>query len=111
MRELHDELIHDAACTDRSANRLKPKIGRIHADEMILVEALELIVSDAPRHYRDVIDVGLRHHRCHCGVDIPGLELVAAVRFPKWDKVVIGHIALPFYQRLNPNIAAGRNGN
>ena len=44
MGKVHDEFIHDAACTDCAANGSEPKIGRIHTYEMILVKALELIV-------------------------------------------------------------------
>ena len=41
MGKMHDEFIHDAACTDCAANGSEPEIGRIHTYEMILVKALD----------------------------------------------------------------------
>jgi hypothetical protein len=53
------------------------------ADEMIFIEALELVVPHAARHRRHVVDVG-SHDRCrHGGVDVTRLELVTALGFPK----------------------------
>ncbi len=63
MSKVHDEFIHNAVGADRAAHGSEPEIGRIHPDEMILVKALELIVPDASRHRRNVVDVGFRHHR------------------------------------------------
>jgi hypothetical protein len=68
---------------------------------MILVKALELIVPDAPGHRWDVVDVGLRHHRCHGRIDIPGLKLVTAVRLPQCDEIQTSHIVLLVYLRLS----------
>jgi hypothetical protein len=48
-----------------------------------------------------VVDVGRRDHRGHGGVNVSGLELVAAVRFPKCDEIRIAHIALLVYMRMN----------
>src|SRR5215467_370705 len=54
---------------------------------MIFVKALELVVSYTAGHCGNVIDVWLRNHSSHCGINIPRLELTAAMRFPKCDEV------------------------
>ena len=58
----------------------------------------ELIVPDPASHGRDVVDIGLRHHRRHGGIDVTGLELVAAMRLPQGGKVM-GHGVLPRHRR------------
>src|SRR6266404_8604836 len=94
VSKLHDKFIHEAVGADCAADGNQPEIGRIHPDEMILVKTLEMIVPDASSHCGNVVDVRFRHHRCHSGIDISGLELVAAVRFPKRDEVKTSHIVL-----------------
>ncbi len=75
--EVHDEFIHDAACADRAGNRREPEIGRIHAYEMILVEALELIVSDSPGYCGDVIDVAMEQFETNTNVEFAVVLLTA----------------------------------
>ncbi len=66
MGEAEQQLVDDLACpevtrgigADRAAHRRQRRVGRIAADEVVLVEALELVVADASGHGRDVIDVG-----------------------------------------------------
>ena len=93
VSKVHNEFINDAVSTDCAADWDEPEIGRIHSYEMVFVKALKLIVPDSSRHRRNVVDVGLRHHSCHRGINIPGLELAAAVCFPKkpWWQESDGH--------------------
>src|SRR6185312_1920107 len=86
VREAEDHLVDDLVGADRAADRRHPHVRRIAADEMVLVEALELIVADAARHGRHVVDVG-------------GLELVAAMRFPERDQIRTGH-AVSFQEAI-----------
>jgi hypothetical protein len=59
---------------------------------MVLVEALELIVSDATGHSRNVIDVWLSHHRRHRRIGIAYFEFGPAMRFPKIREAVGLHL-------------------
>ena len=58
---------------------------------MILVKSLQLIVTHSAGHGRYMVDVGLGRHGGHGGVNVPGLELIAAVRLPQRYKIGIGH--------------------
>jgi hypothetical protein len=51
--KVHNELINDTVYTDRPADGRKPKIWRINADEVVLVEALEFVVADARRSWSE----------------------------------------------------------
>ncbi|MNH46772.1 hypothetical protein D3C79_1096950 [compost metagenome] len=52
-------------------------------NEVMLIEAAELLASDAPGHGRDVIDIGFSDHRGHCRGDVAGFELVLDVLVPQ----------------------------
>ena len=45
---MHDELVDQAVIANGTTDRRQPKIWGIHANEMIFVKTLEVIVSDAP---------------------------------------------------------------
>ena len=50
---------------------------------MVHIEALQLIVSDAAGHCRDMVDIRFRHHGFHRCIHVPAGKLVLAVRIPK----------------------------
>lgn len=90
MGELEQHLIDDLLGADRAAYWRQFGIRWVPADEMVLVKALELVVADADRRRR-VVHVRLGDHRRHGGVDVPGFELISAMRLPKGDEIVVGH--------------------
>jgi hypothetical protein len=47
MREGEQHLVDDLVLANRAADRNELRVIRVLADEMVFVEALELIVSDA----------------------------------------------------------------
>lgn len=75
---------------------------------MVLVKALELVVADAAGHCRHVVHVGLGDHRRHGGVDVPGFELISAMRLPKGDEVVVGHEPVLSVLRPHSETTGGR---
>jgi hypothetical protein len=87
--EGEDHFVDDLIGADGAAHRRHAGVGRIAADEMVLVEALQLVVSDAAGQGRHVVDVRRPHH-ARQSLDVAGLELVAAMRLPEGDEVV-GH--------------------
>jgi hypothetical protein len=89
--EAEDQLVDDLVGADRAADRLELGVGRIAADEMVLVEPLQLIVADAAGHRRHVVHVRPLDHGRHGGIDVARLELVAAMGFPQGDEVGSGH--------------------
>src|SRR3954469_25138108 len=56
-----NRIVHEAVCPYGAADRDQPRVVRVRADEMVRVEALELILVDAARHDRDVVDVRVVH--------------------------------------------------
>ena len=88
MGEGEHQLVDDLIGADGAADWRQGRVRRIAADEMVLVEALQLIVPDAAGHGRHVVDVGRRDHGRHGGVDVAGLELMAAMGFPEGGEVV-----------------------
>ena len=61
----------------------------VPADEMVLVKALELVWPTPIGVGAGSREVG--DHRRHGGVDVPGFELISAMRLPKGDEIVVGH--------------------
>jgi hypothetical protein len=91
MGEAEDQLVDDLVGADGAADRPELGVGRIAANEVVLVEALQLIVPDAAGHGRHVVDVGPFDHGRHGGIDVARLELVAAMGFPHGDEIGSGH--------------------
>ena len=91
MGNFEKHLVHELVGADRAAYRRQFGVRWVAADEVALVKALELVVADTAGHCRHVVHVGLGDHRRHGGVDVPGFELISAMRLPKGDELVVGH--------------------
>jgi hypothetical protein len=108
MREANDELIDDLTVADGAADRRQAKVGRIALDEVVFVEALEFVMPDATGHGRDVVHIGCRDHRPHRCIDIPRLELVAAMRFPQRNQLGFRHPRFLSQCRIDPTSSSAK---
>ncbi|KAG1167194.1 hypothetical protein G6F35_017811 [Rhizopus arrhizus] len=55
MREAEQQFVHDLGRADGARQRDQPGIRRVAVDEMVLVEARQLLVAHAARHRRDMV--------------------------------------------------------
>ncbi|KAG1389467.1 hypothetical protein G6F59_015535 [Rhizopus arrhizus] len=83
MREAEQQFVHDLGRADGARQRDQPGIRRVAVDEMVLVEARQLLVAHAARHRRDMVHVGFGHHRGHGGGHIARAEFIFAVLVPQ----------------------------
>src|SRR5262249_7935832 len=102
MGEGEKHLVDDLVPANRTTDRDALRVIRILPDEMVFIEALQLVVSDAANHGRDVVDVRRVDHCCHGSIDVPCLEFVPAMGFPESDEVMVGHDSLPVHGPILP---------
>ena len=91
MSEGYDHLIHDPVGSYSPADKLHGHARRIVRDEVILIEAFQICISNASRECRDMVHIyegsvqyvsmravvltGFFHHGSHCRRGILGSEL------------------------------------
>src|SRR5207249_1347429 len=82
MSELEDHLIDQLIVPDgpRDGNQLRVR-GHLR-NETFGVELPQLLTPNAPRQHRDVVDIGVVHHRCESIFDTACDELVADMFLP-----------------------------
>ncbi len=93
MGEVHDQLGDHSVLSDRTGHLDDTDVLGPAADEVGGVETTDLVGSDAPGEGRYVVDVGLRHHRRHGGVDVLEFEFVGDVLVE--DRAEIGVTRVP----------------
>ena len=87
--EAKQHLVHQPVRADGARYRNQSGVLRRGRNEVVLVEALQLLVADAAGQRGNVIDVRLRDHGVHGRIHVAGAELVHGVRFPQRGQVVV----------------------
>jgi len=82
MSATKQKLVHDPIDAHSPADQLQRSVICIAEDEVIAVEAGQIISADASRQRRHMVDVGLQHHRSHRALDAAVSKLEARVLVP-----------------------------
>src|SRR5260221_10458394 len=87
MGETEDHFVHNPVRSDRTRNWDGTGVARIEVKKVVLVEIVELVISDTASHRRNTVDVRLRHHRLHVRLHIPIDELTFQMAVPKRGQI------------------------
>jgi hypothetical protein len=79
MREAHDHLINDLIDANGARHPHRFRVLRPLGDEVMLVESAHFGIAHTTGHDRDVVDIGIGHHRLHGGLNIVEFELISQV--------------------------------
>src|SRR5260370_2957781 len=103
MGETEDHFVHNPVRSDRTRNWDRTRVPRIDVQKVVLVEIVELVISDTASHRRNTVDVRLRHHRLHVRLHIPIDELTFQMAVTKRGQIKLWAHTSPHPPERAPN--------
>ena len=91
MGEGEDDLVNQLILAEGAGDKLDGGVRRHRRDEVFLIKPAQGFMAVTAGHHRNVVDVGVLHHRGDRRRDIASRKLIADVLVPLSDHLCVIH--------------------